>query len=173
MIRQAMQNLQARHPLYAKALTNWLGEDLAHCKVWTNFKSCMYTQYERMLRAQGGEILEIYGYGGAFNAITSDDTAMLMETVVNYAEQSARKLAEVGELQAQLEAMAMQQQPRVENFPTTWYASHPHTNTVTLKSVASTCRSRKLPLEDPIQATSALTSNGHSRAKLANHPSNP
>ena len=103
-----MQNLRAHHPLYAKALTNWLGEDLAHCKVWTNFKACMYMQYGRMLRAQRGGILEMDGYGGAFNAIASEDTAILTESVVSYTEQSARTLAEVGKLRAQLEAMTMQ-----------------------------------------------------------------
>ena len=69
-----------------------------------------------MLRARGGGNLESDGYGSAFSAITSEDMAVLTETVVGYAEQLARTLAEVGELRAQLEAMAMQQQPRVENF---------------------------------------------------------
>ena len=68
-----------------------------------------------MLRAKGGGTLEADGYGGAFNAITSEDMAILTETVVGYAKQSARTLAEVEKLRAQLEAMAIQQQPRVEN----------------------------------------------------------
>ena len=60
--------------------------------------------------------MEADGYGGAFNVIASEDTAIQTETVVDYAEQSAQTLAEVCKLQAQLEAMAIQQQPRVENF---------------------------------------------------------
>ena len=56
------------------------------------------------------------GYRGAFNAIASEDTAILTESVVNYAEQSTQTLAQVDELRAQLEAVTMQQQPRVENF---------------------------------------------------------
>ena len=69
-----------------------------------------------MLQVRGGGTLEADGYGGAFNAIASEDTAILTETVVGYAKQLARTLAEVGKLRAQLEAMAIQQQPRVENF---------------------------------------------------------
>ena len=61
-----------------------------------------------MLRARGGGTLEADGYGGVFNTIASEDTAILTETVVGYAEQSARTLAEVGKLRAQLEAMAIQ-----------------------------------------------------------------
>ena len=60
--------------------------------------------------------METDGHAWAFNAIASEDTEILTESVVNYAEQSARASAKVNELQAQLEAMAMQKQPRVDNF---------------------------------------------------------
>ena len=116
MICQAKANLRAHHPLFDKALRIWLGKDVAHQKVWTNFKACMYTLYKRILLTRGGGTLEADGYRCAFNAIASEDTAILMKTVVGCAEQSARTLAEIGELQARLEAMAIQQQLRVENF---------------------------------------------------------
>ena len=50
----------------------------------------MYQQYERMLQERGGGTLATDGYGGAFNAIQSEETDILAATVVNYAEQTAR-----------------------------------------------------------------------------------
>ena len=115
MIHQAVKNLQALVHLYAKALTSWHREDPDHHKVWNNFKDCMHTQYEMMLQERGGGTLTDDGYI-TFNIIVNEDTAILTEAMVNYAEQLARMAAQVDALQAQLEAMAMQQQPRVENF---------------------------------------------------------
>ena len=69
-----------------------------------------------MLQERGGGTLTTDGYGGAFNAIASEETDILMASIVNYAEQSARTSAEVSKLRAQLEAMTMNQQPRVQNF---------------------------------------------------------
>ena len=116
MICQAMENLRAYGHLYVKALAIWLREDPAHCMVWTISKDCMYQQYERMLQERGGGTLVMDGYGGDFNAIASEDTAILTESLVNYAKQSTRTSAQVDKLWPRLEAMVIQQQPRVENF---------------------------------------------------------
>ena len=54
MIHQATANLRAHGHLYAEALTIWLHKDPAHRVIWTNFKTCMYQHYERMLQERGG-----------------------------------------------------------------------------------------------------------------------
>ena len=116
MIRQATANLRAHGHLYAKTLTIWLQEYPAHCMVWNNFKTCMYQWYERMLQERGGGTLATDGYGGAFNAIQSEETNILTASVVNYAKQSARRSAKVSNLRVQLAAMELNLQPRVENY---------------------------------------------------------
>lgn len=116
LIRQATANLWAHGHLYSKALSKWNREDAAHRMVWTNFKTCMYEQYERMLQAQGGGTLATDGYGGAFNAIQNEETEILTASVVNYAEQSGRVSAEVAELNSRLEAMELNLQPRTDNY---------------------------------------------------------
>ena len=40
-----------------------------------------------MLQERGGETLATDGYGGAFNAIQSEEADILTASVVNYAEQ--------------------------------------------------------------------------------------
>ena len=60
----------------------------------------MYTQYKRMLQSRGAGTLEAEGCDNAFNAIASEDTEILTGTVVGYAKQSPRTLAEAGKLQA-------------------------------------------------------------------------
>ena len=72
----------------------------------------MYTQYKRMLAERGGGTLTKDGYGT--NAVTTEDTAILTKSFVNYANRSSRTEAQVGTLQAQSDAMAMQQQPRIK-----------------------------------------------------------
>ena len=86
MICQAVKNLQALVHLYAKALTSWHREDPDHHKVWNNFKDFMHTQYEMMLQERGGGTLTDDGYI-TFNIIVNEDTAILTEAMVNYAEQ--------------------------------------------------------------------------------------
>ena len=178
MIRQAMQNLRAHGHLYAKALTICLREDATHCMVWTNFKDSMYQQYKQMLKERGGGTLATDGYRGTFNAIAREDTAILTESVVSYAEQSARTLAQVDTLRAKLEAMAMQQQANqgLTTLPTMLYTSHPwaiHRGTASSKSVAaSTWCSNRLQLEDHIPGPLAQTNNRHSGVKLAKYWAN-
>ena len=115
IICQAVKNTRVLGHIYIKALTNWNREDPTHQKVWTNFKTCIYTQYEKMPRERGGGTLSEDGYK-AFNAIAMEDIQALTESIVNYAERLSRLEAWVDALQAQLDIMAMQQQPRIENF---------------------------------------------------------
>ena len=51
-----------------------------------------------MLQERGGGTLATDGYGKAFNAIASEDTAILTESVANYAKQSARTSTKVNKL---------------------------------------------------------------------------
>ena len=85
MIRQAIKKIQALSPLYSKALTNWNRGDPAHCKVWNNFKHCMYAQYNRMLAERGRGTLGEDGYS-AFNVVATEDTQILIKSLMNYSE---------------------------------------------------------------------------------------
>ena len=62
--------------------------------IWTNFKNCMYKQYERMLTEREGGTLADDGYK-AFNTIAAKDTTALTKSIVRYAKQSARSDAQV------------------------------------------------------------------------------
>ena len=84
--------------------------------VWTNFKTCMYEQYERMLQARGGGTLATDGYGGAFNAIQNKETDAMVATIIDYAERTARTSTEVSEINARLEAMELNLHPRADNY---------------------------------------------------------
>ena len=66
-----------------------------------------------MLVERGGGTLGEDGYV-VFNVVAMEDTAILTESLVNYAEQPSRTDAQLSALQAQVEAMTMQQHPRVE-----------------------------------------------------------
>jgi hypothetical protein len=114
LIRQATANLWTHGHLYSKAIVEWNKKDASHRMVWTNFKTCMYDQYERMLQARGGGTLASDGYGGAFNAI--EETDALAATVVDYAERVSRTSGEISELNARIEAMELNLHSRADDY---------------------------------------------------------
>ena len=70
----------------------------------------MYAHYEKMLVERGGGTLADDGFE-AFNVITTRDMAAFTESIVSYAKRSVRSEAQVSELKAHMEAMAMHQLP--------------------------------------------------------------
>ena len=64
-------------------------KDPADRMVWTIFNATMYEQYERILAERGGGTFAEDRYE-AFNAIATKDMTALTESIVRYAEQSAR-----------------------------------------------------------------------------------
>ena len=116
-IHQAIKNLRACGSLYVKALSIWNSKESTYCITWVNLKTTINEQFVRILAKIGGTMLTDDEYK-AFNAIADEDTMALTESIVEYAEQSARADTRVNGIKARSEKMVVNPQPLGLGLPT-------------------------------------------------------
>lgn len=95
--------------LYAKAIERWNAMDPVDRTTWTDFKSHLIREYERMLREGSGSTFRQEGYGAAYNAMDGDENSSLAESIVQYAERATMAESKVSALEERLATLEIQQ----------------------------------------------------------------
>jgi hypothetical protein len=96
--------------LYSKAIEHWNAQNITECSTWTDFKTHLINEYERMVREGGGSTFGQEGYGTAYNSIVTDDNSSLVESIIQYAECATVAESKVSALEEQLNALEINQQ---------------------------------------------------------------
>jgi hypothetical protein len=109
LIDHALIKLSETGGMYTKALETWNGRPPSDRKTWAQFREVMVRQYEKMLAEGSGTTLSQEGWGGAYNAIgTNDDDAnSLTESIVKYAERATLAESKVSDLESCLSMLEM------------------------------------------------------------------
>jgi hypothetical protein len=85
LIKYALIKL-SKTGLYSKTIEHWNAKDRADRSMWTNFKTHLISEYERMLLEGGVLTFGQEGCRTAYSSIVTDDNSSLAESIVQYAE---------------------------------------------------------------------------------------